>query len=105
MTESSLAAAGIHPIVSSWRQGRLEQKVAQAIVAAAPRSTIRGAVDELVLHLRRQDIPAERGLAIVMDVASHAVAIRPADLRPFETPVDCLALVARWAKQRYARGD
>ncbi|PYP81257.1 MAG: hypothetical protein DMD35_02005 [Gemmatimonadetes bacterium] len=52
--------------------------------------------------LRWQSIPAARGVAIVMDVASRAAV---SETRAFDSQADCLTLVARWATHRYARAD
>ena len=105
LPESSLPAASLRTLTPTLRQGRLEERVAQAIAAGAPRSTTREAVDQLVIHLRRHQVPVERSVAIVMAVASQAVATRPPDSRIFETSVDYLSLVATWARVRYARAD
>lgn len=84
------------------RQGRFEETLARAISAGCPRSTIREAVEQLVDHLRWQSIPAARGVAIVMDVATRAGV---SERRAFDSQADCLTLVARWATHRYARAD
>lgn len=105
LTETSLSTATNPPIVFPWRRERLAEAMTSAIARGAPRSTIREAVDELVLHLRRQGIPDARGVAIVMEVASRAVWTIPGEVHAFEAPVDLLALVAAWANARYACAD
>jgi hypothetical protein len=105
LPESALSGPSLRSVAPTLRQGRLEERVAQAIAAAAPRSTIRDAVDQLVMHLRWLQIPAERGVAIVIDVASRAIAARPATSRDLDTSLDYTTLVAAWARGRYARAD
>jgi hypothetical protein len=58
-----------------------------------------------VLHLKRHQIPATRGLAIVKEVASRAVSAAPADARAFETPAERLVLMAQWANRYYGAAD
>jgi len=100
--ETSPLSATIPSATLPSRQGRFEEMVARTISAGCPRSTIREAVEQLVDHLRRQRIPATRGVAIVMDVASRATV---SETRGFESEADCLALVAGWASRRYLRAD
>ena len=102
LTETSPVAAAITPVTLPTRQGRFEERVARAISAGCPRSTIREAVEQLVVQLRWQNIPAARGVAIVLDVASRAGT---SETRAFDSQADGLSLVARWATHRYARAD
>ena len=105
LPESSPSAPPPRFVGPTLRQGRLEEKVARAIVADAPRSAIREAVDQLVMHLRWRQVPVERGVAIVMDVVSQAAATMPSDSRALDASMDCLPLVASWVRVRYARAD
>lgn len=105
LPESSLSSTSLRSTGPSMRQGLLEEKVGRALVAGAPRSTIREAVDQLVIHLRRQQVPVERGVAMVVYVAAQALATRPSDSRTFDASFDYLALVTTWARNRYARAD
>lgn len=73
---------------------------------------MRDATNQLVDHLRLQGIPASRGLAIVMAVASRGSRSQNGvigddqheDMSPLG-PSDCLVLVSRWAAARYERAD
>lgn len=84
----------------------------RAISNGDPRSAMRDATNQLVDHLRLQGMPASRGLAIVMEVASRGSRSQRdvvgedqyEDMRPLG-PLDCLALVSRWAAARYGRAD
>ena len=105
LTDTSPAASAIAPLVPSLRQRRLEENVTQAIVEDGPRSAIRQAVDQLVLHLSARRVPAAHGVAIVIDVASRAMSSMPGDSRALLASDDGLALVAGWATARYARDD
>lgn len=102
LIETSPAFATIPPATPSLRQGRFEEKLARVIAAGSPRSTIRAAVEQLVDQLRWQQVPASRGVAMIMDVVARAAAT---ETRAFDTQDDCLALVAHWATRRYARAD
>lgn len=94
------------------RQDRFEERLVRAIANDGPRSVMRDAVHQLVDHLRLQGVPASRGLAIVLDVASRG-SRKPGDdargehrqsMRPLG-PSDCLTLVSQWAAARYGRAD
>ena len=92
------------------RQDRFEERLVRAIANGGPRSTMRDAVHQLVDHLRLQGVPASRGLAIVLDVASRGsrsasdARDQHEGMNPFG-PLDCLALVRGWAATRYGRAD
>lgn len=101
LIETSPASATILPATPSLRQGRFEEKLARVIAAGCPRSTIRAAVEQLADQLRWQQVPASRGVAMIMDVVARAAA----ETRAFDTQADCLALVTHWATRRYARAD
>lgn len=105
LPESSLSSTSLRSPAPSLRQGLLEEKVGQALIAGATRSTIREAVDELAMHLRRQQVPVERGVAVIAHVAAQALATRPSESRNSDTSLDYLALVTTWARNRYARAD
>lgn len=100
LIETSPGHAPLPSAARSFRQDRLEAKLARVIAAGSPRSAIRDAVQQLVDQLRWQQIPASRGVAIVMDVVSSAA---PAETYAFDAQADCLMLAGRWAAQRYAR--
>ena len=105
LPESAMSTSSLRSVAPTFRQGRLEERVRQAIVAEAPRSTIRDAVDQLVTQLRWQEVPADRGVALVTDVASRAVAATQSDSGSAATSADYVTLVAAWARVRYARAD
>ena len=102
MMDTSPVAAAVPAITLPTRQDRFEERVARAISTGRPRSTIREAVEQLVDQLRWQHVPAARGVAIVMEVASRAGM---SETRAFDSQADCLTLVARWATHRYGRTD
>lgn len=106
-----LSSSPFRPVLTP-RQDRFEARLAHAVSCGSPRSAMRDAVHQLVDHLRLRGVPASRGLAIVMEVASRGSASRvdsppteqQVDTSPFG-PLECLALVSRWAAARYARAD
>ena len=102
LIETSSLPAPIPSAAPSFRQGRLEAKLAHVISAGCPRSAIRDAVEQLVEQLRWQRVPESRAVAIVMDVVWGAA---PAESHGSDTQADCLPLAAHWASRRYARTD
>jgi len=111
MIEAEQLSSSFRPLLTP-RQDRLEGRLIRAISSGGPRSAMREAVHQLVDHLSLQGIPASRGLAIVMEVASRSsrAASDAADtdqrgnLSPLG-PLDCVALVSRWAAARYGLAD
>ena len=88
------------------RQDRLEGAIAEALRTRSTRSELRSMVTQLVDLFRLQDVPAEEGVMRIRTVAARAsVALAQSDVAAGDAAAERVAMVVKWAAERYHRGD
>jgi hypothetical protein len=88
------------------RQDRIEATIERVLRAGGTRSELRDAVYEYADHARLQQIPPERVITMVKDVAMRASNGATASSEAVgESLSDRLAMIVRWCTARYYRVD
>lgn len=92
------------------RQDRLEGAIAAALRNRGTRSELRTVVGQLIDLFRLQGIPPEIGIMRVRMVAARATEAMgglpgAGDEAAGDAPEERVALVVRWASERYHRAD
>ncbi len=88
------------------RQDRIEAAIERVLRAGGTRSELRELVYQFADHARMQQIPVERAISMVKDVAmraSSATATR--SMAVGDSMSDRLAMIVRWCTARYYRVD
>ena len=99
--DASMQIAALTP-----RQDRLEGAIAAALRNRSTRSDLRSTVTQLVDLFRLQSVPPETGVMRIRTVAVRAsVALAQSDMAAGDSAAERVAMVVRWATERYDRGD
>lgn len=88
------------------RQDRIEAAIERSLRAGSTRSELREAVYRFADLARMQQVPPERAIARVKELARQAVpSVTPADQPVGDSLADRLAMIVRWCAARYYRVD
>ena len=88
------------------RQDRIEAAIERNLRAGSTRNELREAVYRFADHARMQQVPPERAIARVKELARQAVpSVTPAITPVGDSLADRLAMIVRWCTARYYRVD